>query len=161
VNLFDHEMVLPHLRGYLAKKYQGKNVAVRGTATTLLTRHTVEVGGRVITTPIDILRMGIEREDKRGQEYAPMIGFDPKDPEIAFRTVQWLTQHPEELRKEARQEGHEEVARSIYPVLLVYDRTKFPEGSTLLPEDPSDRAGCILEALVLDYPLSRQEYNQQ
>lgn len=156
-NLFDF-FVTPHLEQYLAKKYRDREIAVRGTACSIKTGISLTNDSFKINDPVQILESGIEHNKP---EVAPMIRFDSNDPKIPFRSLQWLTEHPGQLREQAREEGRSDAAENIFPILLVYDRTKFPEGSTVLPSDPTERAKCILEAIVLDYPLSRVEFSTQ
>jgi len=151
--LFENNCVIQHVNEYLGNKYNGKDVAVRGTACAI-SKIAVGIGGKEISDPAMILREGIEREG----QHAPMLGFDTSHPTIPYRSLQWLSQHPQELRERARADNRVEEALSIFPILLIYDRTKFEEGVTTLPTDPTKRAECILEAIVLDYPLSRTEF---
>jgi len=160
-NLFAHRLVIPPLTAHLRERFGDLDViGLRGTACI------VDMSGRILLpnsdalfkSPVEILREGVEN----GGTYAPMTGFMPRDEglmaEINHRTVQWVIEHPQQLRKEMKDAGYaENDIANVFPLLLVYDRSKFPEGSTTLPNDPEERKKCILAAFILDYPLPQAE----
>lgn len=154
-NLFNLDAVVRPLEQYLAEKYAGRKIALRGTACNVRTRPVV-IDGKNILNPFQIIQRGVETQEN----HAPMTPFDSGRAEIYHRSAQWLVDHPREFREKAKEEG-EDLGESIFPILLVYDRSKFPENSTRLPDDPEKRSQCILEAIILDYPLSNSEYQQQ
>ena len=151
-NLF-HFYTLPALTEYLANKYQDQEIGLRGTATAVAD-FPIKAGDVMVKDPLEILQFGTES----GGDSAPMTGFKPwyGKYEIASRSLQWLFQHPRQLREEAGQWEEPSDQGAIFPALLVYDRTKFEEGTAALPNDQKVRAEVILEIIILDMPLHYQ-----
>lgn len=145
-NLF-LEFVIRPLSDYLSRKYEGASIALRGTAAAL--DSDLEAAGKRVLTPCEILKAGVEN----GKESVAMTVFlDSGDAQVNFRSLQWLLQHPTELRASMSKED-DSMSKMIFPVLLVYNVDAFPEGKVLLPENPELRESVILEAIILDMPL--------
>lgn len=109
-----------------------------------------------VKTIIDILNAGVEN----GEDFARMGGFDTETQDSLkhnYRTTQWIVSHTEGIRREVTELNGEEAAHSIFPVLLVYDRSKFPEKATTLPSDPEERKKVILKAYILDFPIAKPQ----
>ena len=159
-NLFANKLVIPQLTDHLRERFGNfDTIGLRGTACVVDRSREVTLpnSGKKLKTPVEIVQEGVETEGM----YAPMTGFHPKEnrtEEIGHRTVQWVMDHPQQLRGDLKKAGYsQDDIASIFPLLLVYDRSRFPEGSTALPEDPEERKKCILAAYVLDYPLTKLE----
>ncbi|MFZ2153430.1 MAG: hypothetical protein WAV41_05290 [Microgenomates group bacterium] len=139
---------------YLHEKYDGKNIAVRGVACSL-SGYPVVINDELITNPAQILQLGAEK----AVDHSPQIGFTRDDERIPYRSEQWLYQHPQAIRGMAVKEGKTAESHSIFPLLIIYNRDKFNPTDTKLPDDPDKRSDVVLEVIVLDYPLSREEFN--
>ena len=137
----------------MSNKYEGQNIAVRGVACSISSKP-ISIDGNLITNPAQILQLGAETSTTS----SPMIGFKT---EIPSRSLQWLIQHPQELRERAVAEGKLAEAQSIYPLLIVYDRDQFNPTDTNLPDDPEKRGKAIKEVIILDYPKSKQVFNNK
>lgn len=154
-NLFTWDIVIPSLEVYLVQKYQGQAIVLRGIACSLDLDKPTVITNQTILNPIEIIQRGGEGVyDEPGKEKLPeALIFDVNHPDIPHRSLQWLLQWPEELRKRAAANG-DNPAGKIFPLLLVYDRQT-------VRDHPSDPSKWIAEAIILDYPLTRKEYAGQ
>ena len=81
-----------------------------------------------------------------------------QEPEIHHRTVQWLVDHPKTARKDLV--ANSDIARKVYPLLLVYDLDKLQPGKTLysaqLKPGISSWSDALLKAYILPCPTGYQ-----
>lgn len=142
---FYTELVAGYLGRKIAEEFPDVPIGLRGTA--------CSVNGPITSEKLriksieEILRDGTERSDFTTNA----TGFDPKLAEIQHRSLQWLIQHPQEIRGDLAKEP--EKAAAIFPALLVYDAAEWVKTrASHLPNSPELRAKAILKAYVLDYP---------
>lgn len=147
--VFANLAVVPELEKEIAKTFSDRElVGTRGIAVAL--GDGVTVGGERINTIQEILQAGGERSTDSPAQTAFSLNDGGK---INNRSVQWLIEHPQNLRRYAVKEGNTEAASKIFPALLVYDRSKFAQDSVRLPESSDERSRIILKAYILDYPM--------
>jgi hypothetical protein len=151
-----YDCVISQLTKYIREKYGNEKIAIRGVACSISTSRPIVVEGNLITNPGQILSLGAER----AVESSPMINVDQDGDSLPYRSIQWLYQHPQQLRAKAVEEGMVEKSHKIFPLLIVYDRLINPDNWNL-PKDPMEREKAIKEVILLDYPLGRKEFKEK
>lgn len=150
-----NELVLNRLEKYVANIYKDRfPIGIRGTV--------ASIEGPIINGQIrinDIQQMLAEGSDRGGDETNIAIMDKTKfedpwmDPQIHYRTKQWIAQSSQEMRKAL--EADPEARKKIFPVLFVYDLSKLKPGTHYggkLPDSQEERAEAIIKAYVTDYP---------
>jgi hypothetical protein len=144
-NFFFPEYVSDYLAKQIAKEFPDMQLGIRGTA--------CSVNGPITTETLriksieEILRDGTERPDFTTNATT----FSHEMPEIPSRSLQWLIEHPQEIRGRLAKEPQK--AAEIFPALLVYDASEWMKiKASILPDSAELRAKAILKAYVLDYP---------
>lgn len=147
--VFANVAVIPELEKEISKSFADREeVGIRGIAVSL--KDGITVHGTHINTIPEILQSG----GAGGTDVQAQTLFVPnKHPEIGHRSIQWLMDHPQNIRRKAIEEGNRDAASNIFPAILVYDRSKFSPNSVELPESTEERSKVILKAYILDYPI--------
>lgn len=142
---FFTQMVTDFLDDQIARDFPDHPIGLRGTACAL--NGHITHNGMHIRSIEEILRNGTEREATT----TAATSFDPEHPDIPNRSLQWLIQHPQEIR--ALLQDAPDLAKTVFPVLLVYDAQDWVKTqSSTLPISDQFRSQAILKAYILDYP---------
>lgn len=153
--VFYGQMVTDRLARKIAEEFKdfGK-VGIRGISVSV--DGEISAGNLQIKNPDAILQDGTELNGVDSTLITALSCVDSETPEIHHRTLQWLTQGAQQLRKSLGKES-----TKIFPAIIVYDLKHLKPGKfnyeAILPEDKEDRSKCILKIFVLDYPPSVEE----
>ncbi len=141
------DFLVLHMKKELGEKFL---VGLRGTCCSV--DGSINAGGLQVMDIKDVVQKGNERSHNE----APMTGFGDESNELHYRTQQYLVWSAQHLRRDLSE--YPEQAAKIFPVLLVYDKSKMnmQEGGAYLkvtlPDSEEEASQAIIKAYVLDFP---------